>query len=206
MVFDADQQKAVRKRTIPPPSAMSFNSSLTYDEVLKIGKESYFPELDCSLESFCLGDASGVLYQIKDKATWTLSQFVKEVGVAPSKLRLYVVFRPEEDQAVTEEGEVEGNQSALSKRRSPPPLVHSESDGHSDSDSNILETEPVIQNCISCSKPYRTYIPNTNCTMVDGTSFCYRDPQNECPECDENNWGWYWNIDLFPQFASWKTH
>jgi hypothetical protein len=42
--------------------------------------------------------------------------------------------------------------------------------------------------------------------MADGTSFCYRDPQNECPECDKNNWGWYWNIDLFPQFASWKTH
>ena len=65
MVFDADQQKAVRKRTIPPPSAMSFSGSLTYEEVLKIGKESYFPELDCSLKSFCLGDASGVLYQIE---------------------------------------------------------------------------------------------------------------------------------------------
>ena len=62
-MFDADQQKAVRKRTIPPSSTMSFNSSLTYDEVLKIGKEIYFPELDCSLESFCLGDASGVLRQ-----------------------------------------------------------------------------------------------------------------------------------------------
>ena len=94
-MFDANQQKAVRKQTIPPPSAMSFNGSLTYEEVLKTAKDSYFSELDCSLESFCLDDGSGVLYQIENKTTWILSQFVKEVGVAPSKLRLYIVLRSE---------------------------------------------------------------------------------------------------------------
>lgn len=95
MAFDPEQQKAVRRRTIPPPSAMRFSGSITYEEILKIGKDHFFPELDCSLESFCLADASGVTYQILDKATWTLSQFLKEIGVAPSKLRLYILYHPE---------------------------------------------------------------------------------------------------------------
>ena len=96
MAFDADKQKAVRRRTIPAPMAMQFNGSCGYDEILKIGKETFSPDFDDSpLESFSLSDAGGILYCIQDKAAWTLSKFVKELGIAPSKLRLYIVYRPE---------------------------------------------------------------------------------------------------------------
>ena len=56
-----------------------------------MGKEKFFPDLDCPLESFCLGDSSGIT---KDKSTWTLSNFVKEIGLPPCKIRLYIVYRP----------------------------------------------------------------------------------------------------------------
>ena len=55
--------------------------------------------------------------------------------------------------------------------------------------------------CITCTEPFRTYIPGVDTTMPDGTSFFYSDPQDECPACDIANWGWQWNTNLFPQFA-----
>lgn len=64
MAFDFDQEKAVRRRTIPSPVAMSFNASISFEEILKIGKEKFFPDLDCPLESFCLGDSSGITLPI----------------------------------------------------------------------------------------------------------------------------------------------
>ena len=91
MAFDFDQERAVRRRTIPAPAAMSFNTSISFEKILKIGKEKFFPDFNCPLESFCLGDSCGVIYEIKDKSTWTLSNFVKEIGVPPSKVRLYIV-------------------------------------------------------------------------------------------------------------------
>ena len=95
-MFDSDQQKAVRRRTIPPPSSISFAISTTYEDILEIGKNYFFPEfIDCPLDFFCLADSSGILYQIKEKAAWTLSEFIKEIGVSPSKIRLYIVYRPE---------------------------------------------------------------------------------------------------------------
>ena len=40
--------------------------------------------------------------------------------------------------------------------------------------------------------------------MPDGTTLFYFVPQDECPACDVSNWGWQWNMDLFPQFADTK--
>ena len=55
MVFDSHQGKAVRRRTIPSPMAMSFSGSLTYDEILRSGQQAFFPDFeDESLELFCL--------------------------------------------------------------------------------------------------------------------------------------------------------
>lgn len=69
-----------------------------------------------------------------------------------------------------------------------------------------VQTESVIKQCTVCSKPFRTYVPDTDCVMPDGASFFYSYPQDECPACDENCWGWQWNTDLFPQFADhWNT-
>ena len=96
MAFDPEKQRGVRRRTIPAPMSMQFSASCGYEEVLKIGKETFFPDFDDSpLTYFCLSDSSGTLYCIKNKATWTLSEFLNELGIAPSKLRLYAVYRPE---------------------------------------------------------------------------------------------------------------
>ena len=66
MVFDSDQQRAVRRRTIPPPSSISFASSTTYEDILEIGKNIFSPEfIDCPLDFFCLAHSSGILDQIK---------------------------------------------------------------------------------------------------------------------------------------------
>jgi hypothetical protein len=51
-----------------------------------------------------------------------------------------------------------------------------------------VETEAVIQPCRTCSRPFRTYVPGTNCVMPDGTSFSYSEPQEECPCCDISQW------------------
>ena len=81
----------------------------------------------------------------------------------------------------------------------PPPLIHSDCRIESDTSkknytvykfthcnffliATTKTTGPVIKNCETCSQRFRTYIPNSDCIMPDGMSFCYREPQNECPE------------------------
>ena len=41
------------------------------------------------------------------------------------------------------------------------------------------ETELVIQTCVTCSKPFRAYVPDTSCIMPDGIAFSYCDAQTE---------------------------
>ena len=94
MAYDHKQQKPVRRRTIPPPCSISFRGSCTYREVLEVAKKHFFPDLDCSLNTFRLADASGVPYKIDHEAKWTMSEFIKDIGVAPSKLRLYIIHWP----------------------------------------------------------------------------------------------------------------
>ena len=64
----------------------------------------------------------------------------------------------------------------------------------------------MIKECIMCGKRFRTYLPEVDTVMPDGASFFYSEPQTECPECDQFNWGWQWNTDLFPQFAVYQKH
>ena len=65
----------------------------------------------------------------------------------------------------------------------------------------LVETEPVIQQCIECSRNYRTYIPGTICNLPDGLSVFYPTAQTKCPLCDENSYGTFMNTDLFPELA-----
>ena len=58
-----------------------------------------------------------------------------------------------------------------------------------------------MKDCSECHRSFRTYVPGEDTLMPDGSSFFYTHPQNECPACDEENWGWRWNIDLFPEFG-----
>ena len=61
--------------------------------------------------------------------------------------------------------------------------------------------KPVIEHCITCAEPFRTYVVGKDTIMPDGTTLFYYVPQDECLACDISNWGWQWNMDLFPQFA-----
>ena len=63
----------------------------------------------------------------------------------------------------------------------------------------FLHTGFVMKDCITCCRPFRTYIPCRDTVMSDGSSFFYSTPQDECPGCDQSNWGWRWNLDLFPE-------
>ncbi len=66
----------------------------------------------------------------------------------------------------------------------------------------IVYTKPVIQNCVDCSRCYRTYIPGTVCELPDGNgAFIYDEPQNTCPLCDERQYGDFMNYDLFPELT-----
>ena len=55
-------------------------------KVLEVAKENIFPDLDFSLKTFCLADASRVPYKIDREAKWMMSDFMKDIGVALSKL------------------------------------------------------------------------------------------------------------------------
>ena len=52
-----------------------------------------------------------------------------------------------------------------------------------------------MKQCRQCSQEFCTYIPGTDCMMPDGASVFYSDPQEDCPNCDPNNWGAAWNKD-----------
>ena len=44
------------------------------------------------------------------------------------------------------------------------------------------------------------YIPNTHCHLPDGGGIlCLKEPQLKCPMCDEDSYGSFMNIDLFPE-------
>ena len=60
----------------------------------------------------------------------------------------------------------------------------------------------MIEHCIKCSEPFRTYVTGKDTVMPDGTSVFYSVPQEECPLCDVAHWGWQWNKDLLPQFEN----
>ena len=60
-------------------------------------------------------------------------------------------------------------------------------------------TEPEIKNCMTCDRPFWTYVPDSHCHLPDGGIVCYRDPQYERPFSDGNAFGTFMNFDLFPE-------
>ena len=55
----------------------------------------------------------------------------------------------------------------------------------------LVCTEAVIQKCIQCGRPFRTYVPNSMCYLPDGAIVTYSEPQLTCPLCDEKSFGIY---------------
>ena len=62
-------------------------------------------------------------------------------------------------------------------------------------------TLPIIVPCIDCGQNFRTYKPDTNCLMPDGSTQWHVEPQKQCPECDINGYGLFLNEDLFPHLV-----
>ena len=62
-----------------------------------------------------------------------------------------------------------------------------------------VHTECIITPCTGCQQPFRTYVPVTICRLPDGGSVFYREAQTQCPLCDPNGFGTFWNMDLFPE-------
>lgn len=62
------------------------------------------------------------------------------------------------------------------------------------------DTTPVIQPCITCNRPFRTYVPDTNCHLPGGGIVTYQEPRLECPICDTHGYGGFMNQDLFPEY------
>ena len=63
----------------------------------------------------------------------------------------------------------------------------------------LEETEAVVRECIDCQRKFRTYVPDTICSLPGGGSVTYPDPQLTCPLCDSKGWGAFMNYDLFPE-------
>lgn len=61
------------------------------------------------------------------------------------------------------------------------------------------KTVAVISMC-PCGRQFYSYIPDTLCTMPNGTIVYYQQPQVLCPLCDDYEWGWQFNVSLFPEF------
>ena len=61
---------------------------------------------------------------------------------------------------------------------------------------NSAHTQPVIEKCEDCERPFRTYVSDTICHLPDGGQVLYKDPQLKCPECDPNGYGWFMNADF----------
>lgn len=61
------------------------------------------------------------------------------------------------------------------------------------------KTKAVISMC-PCGRQFYNFIPDTLCTMPNGTIVFYQQPQVLCPLCDDYEWGWQYNVSLFPEF------
>lgn len=70
------------------------------------------------------------------------------------------------------------------------------------SDIHAVHTEPVLNNCTDCGRMFRTYVANSMCHLPDGGVVSYKEPQLQCPLCDEQGYGVFMNQDLFPELKS----
>ena len=68
----------------------------------------------------------------------------------------------------------------------------------------LLYTYHIILqlNLSECERPFRMYVPNTDCRLPDGGSVYYRDLQTMCPLCDPCGYGDFMNEDLFPELQA----
>ena len=94
-MYEPDLQRGVKKKTIPSPRVVDFAKSALYEEVLQQAKDIFFREDEHDLGDYCLAGPSGVPFQVDDPTDWVLYEFLKQHGFQPSKLCLYIMYKPE---------------------------------------------------------------------------------------------------------------
>ena len=94
MVYDPVKMAGIRKKTIPPPRSFEFNSTASYEEVMGTVKPVFFPNGDDNLSHYSLAGSSGVPFEV-EKEKWTLGEFLKKCKTPPSKIRLYIMYKPQ---------------------------------------------------------------------------------------------------------------
>ena len=91
-IYDPVKRVGIRRQTIPSPRSFEFNSRATYDEVMGTVIPVFFPNGDDNPSHYSLvAGSSGVSFEEK----WTLEAFLKRCNTPPSKIRLYVMYKPQ---------------------------------------------------------------------------------------------------------------
>ena len=97
MVYNEELGKGVRKRYIPASQTVTFPANSSFFQVIQKSREIFFPdEADESDACFTLADSGGVPYEIENKSDWILADFLQGLKQPPSKLRIYIMYQPEE--------------------------------------------------------------------------------------------------------------
>ena len=87
--------RTIRKKTIPSPRLIEFDSEASYEEVMCTTIPIFFPGGDGNPSHYSLlAGTSGEPFEV-DREKWTLGAFLKERKSPPSKTRLYVLYKPQ---------------------------------------------------------------------------------------------------------------
>ena len=90
-MYKEEEGRGVRSSKIRTQK-FSLPPSATLDDVLKMGKEAFFSELDIPLRYLHLVDSSGLPIETGDE-DWTLGKYFEKNGYQPSRHKLYVMFK-----------------------------------------------------------------------------------------------------------------
>ena len=92
-MYDPVKEIGIRKK-IPSTTLLEFNSRASYGEVMHTVIPVFFPNGDDNPSHYSLAGTSGVPFEV-DREEWTLGAFLKKRKFQPSKIRLYVMYKPQ---------------------------------------------------------------------------------------------------------------
>ena len=90
--------RCVKERYIPAAQTMTYPTNASYELVIEKGREVFFPDEINENDCFALADSGGVP---KNRGEWVLSKFIEGLKQPPSKLRLYILYWPNESATVS---------------------------------------------------------------------------------------------------------
>ena len=93
-MYDSEKGKGIRKKNIPAPMEIELPLDSSLDDVLIVGRENFFDEINPPLSSLALAESGGSRLHIKDKQTWTLGGYYKSKSLKPSRYKLYIMYTP----------------------------------------------------------------------------------------------------------------